>query len=190
MVDSWRLRIEDMRALADFVAAPRYLAVGHSYGALTALTLGGVGATVPPGVTAPLRDPRAVAALAYSPPGVAPGLISAAGYAKLAVPALIQTGDRDVPMMMRDARWQSHLASFDAAPPGDKYALVLDGVDHYFGGLICQPDKPGPPAVAQLAIAVRIGTDFLAAYGTGDRAARRRLAAARGVHGPARLTKK
>lgn len=46
---SWGQRMHDMRALSLNLGDVPYVAAGHSYGALTALVLGGVGATVPEG---------------------------------------------------------------------------------------------------------------------------------------------
>lgn len=174
---SWGARIEDMRALAASVKDAHYVAAGHSYGALVALALGGAAAAQPEGVSGSLRDPRVKAAIAFSPPGPVPKLIDAAGYGALAVPALIQTGDRDVPPGMPVADgWKLHLAAYDAAAPGgDRYGLVLAGVDHYFGGLICREEVPGPQQPRQLEIAADISTQFLLAFGAGDARARRRL---------------
>jgi hypothetical protein len=172
-MDSWRCRIEDMLALSAFAAAPGYIAAGHSYGALTALTLGGAEGVLPSGVTGPLRDPLAKAVVAFSPPGPIPTLITREGYGHLAVPALIETGTADSPpSVMGGGDYHTHLAVYDAAAPGDKYALVLDGVDHYFGGLICKAEVPGPPQTAGLANAVAVSTDFLRAYGPDDARAR------------------
>jgi pimeloyl-ACP methyl ester carboxylesterase len=176
MIESWRCRILDMRAVADQAAVPRYIAAGHSYGALTALTLGGAEATIPGGVSGPLRDPRAEIVVAFSPPGASPGLITAEGYSHLAVPALIETGTADnPPAAMGGGDWRNHLTAYEAASPGDKYAIVLDGADHYFGGLICRPELPGPPQTAALAKATARSIDFMAAYAAHDPAARRPL---------------
>ena len=175
---SWRARIEDMRALAKHIPDASYIAAGHSYGALVALTLGGASAVPPEGLGAPLRDPRVRAVVAFSPPAPIPKLIEAAGYATLAVPALIQTGDRDVPPGSAvDANaWQKHLVAFDAAAPGgDRYALVLAGVDHYFGGLICNPKQTGPDQTAQLRVASELSQLFIEAYGSGSSSARQAL---------------
>jgi hypothetical protein len=178
-MDSWRCRIEDMRALSAFAAAPNYIAAGHSYGALTALALGGAEGVLPAGVTGPMRDPLAKAVVAFSPPGVIPMLMTREGYGRLAVPALIETGTADnPPPILGGGDYRTHLAGYDAAPPGDKYALVLDGVDHFFGGLICETNVPGPPQTARLADAVALSTEFLEAYGAGDAAARYKLDAA------------
>lgn len=183
---SWPARIADMRALADHVGVERYVAAGHSYGALVALTLGGASPVRPAGIEGPLGDPRARSVVAFSPPGPGMGLIDAAGYATLAVPALIETGTLDLPpgAPARDA-WRAHLAVYEAAAAdGDRYALVLDGADHYFGGLICRPDLPGPKQLAQFDLAVARSLAFLRGYGLGDGRARRLLKSAARI-GPA-----
>jgi hypothetical protein len=175
-MDSWRCRIEDMRALSRFAGAPGYIAAGHSYGALTTLTLGGAEGVLPTGVSEPFRDPLAKAVVAFSPPGPIPSLMTREGYGRLRVPALVETGTADnPPSMMGGGDYHTHLVPYDAAPPGDKYALVLDGVDHYFGGLICKAEVPGPPQTAGLAKAVNVSTDFLKAFGSDDAAAHARL---------------
>ncbi|PVX30703.1 alpha/beta hydrolase [Sphingomonas pokkalii] len=188
---SWKARIEDMRALSAAIPAPRFVAAGHSYGALTALTQGGAEAAMPGGLTGVQRDPRAAAVVAFSPPGILPGFITAEGYATLATPALIQTGDRDVPLGGTDpAGWRGHLAAYEAAKPGgDRYALVLAGVDHYFGGEICR-DMPGPAQTAQLAEATSLAQLFLQAHFARDAHARRALDLRRAETGPVRLARK
>lgn len=189
---SWATRLEDMRALSAHVGAKSCIAAGHSYGGLVALTLGGAEAIPPPGITRSLRDPRVRAVLAFSPPAPIPVLITAEGYGKLAVPALIQTGDRDVPPGSNDVDgWRLHLTPYDAAVAGgSRYALVLSGVDHYFGGAICKFDLPGPPQIAQLEVAARISTQFLDAYGAGRASARRALDRQLSDSGPAILKRK
>jgi pimeloyl-ACP methyl ester carboxylesterase len=171
---SWPARIEDMRALARHFGDRNYVAAGHSYGALVALALGGAEAVQPEGVKGPLRDPRVQAVIAFSPPGPSPVLIERAGYAKLAVPALIQTGTNDVPpgTPAGPDAWRVHLAAFEAATPsGDRYALVLDGADHYFGNIICRPELPGPAQRMQFDQAAALSALFLRAYGLRDKKA-------------------
>ncbi len=191
---TWRARIEDMRALSAHIGSGPRIAAGHSYGGLVALTLGGAAADVPEGLAGPLNDPLVTAVVAFSPPAPIPGLISAAGYAKLAVPALIQTGDKDValgkPPIDPDS-WKAHLSAYDlAATGGDRYALVLAGANHFFGGLICWLDQPGPPQTAQVETAGEISRLFIEAYGTKSAKARRALDARLRDAGPAILRKK
>lgn len=178
---SWKARIEDMRALSAHVGKRPWVAAGHSYGGLVALTMGGAAAVPPPGITGALSDANVRAVVAFSPPAPVPVLCTAEGYAKLAVPALIQTGTADNPpagpgLAPVPGSWKGHLAPYDAAAPGgNRYGLVLEGVDHYFGGLICRYEVPGPQQVARLEDAKRISTQFLRAFGAGDRAAMRLL---------------
>ena len=190
MLESWAARLIDMQVLRGFAATPLVIAAGHSYGGLVALTLGGAAATIPPGPTAPLHHAGTVCVVAFSPPGATPGLVTRAGYAALAVPAFIETGTGDVPFGAPDARWQVHLDAFEAAPPGDKYALVLDGADHYFGGLIGRFDRPGPVQSAALAKAVDLSTTFLIAYGARDESAQNRLEGSVGTTGEIGLSRK
>jgi hypothetical protein len=163
----WATRLEDMAALSAFIGKP-YIAAGHSYGALTALVLGGVSAAVPPGFAAPLRDPRARCCVAFSPPGPLPPLITREGYATLAAPSLITTGTRDLaPYNLDDpTSWRAHLTAFEQAPAGgNRYGLVLDGVDHYYGGAICDFTKKGPDQSDQLLRAVDASIRFMDAFG-------------------------
>lgn len=190
---SWQARIEDMRALSDHLGPGRYSAAGHSYGALTALMLGGAEATLPAGVRGPLIDKKVDAVLAFSPPAVVPALISAAGYAALAVPAMIETGTHDVfagaPGGL--AAWRQHLDAYQsAAPGGNRYAMVLDGVDHYFGGAICRPELAGPAQRAQLNEAVDLSLLFLDAFAQRRAKARALLDARLSDTGPVALMRK
>jgi pimeloyl-ACP methyl ester carboxylesterase len=170
-------RLLDMRATAGMIPNTAYVAAGHSYGGLIALTLGGAKPTTPPGMTPPLSDPNAKAALAFSPPGPVPDLITQQGYESISVPVLVQTGDHDFPIINgKPGDWHAHLSAFDAAPGKQTYGLVLPGVDHFFGNIICKPEKPGPPLTAQFAEALDVSMLFLSAFGAGDAKARTALA--------------
>lgn len=173
---SWKARIEDMRALSAHVGNRPWIAAGHSYGGLVALTMGGAEPVRPEGLSGPLRDPNARAVVAFSPPAPIPVLITADGYAKIAVPALVQTGIKDLMPGIADDGWRGHLVPYEAAEPGgNRYGLVLEGVDHYFGGTICRYDLPVPKQLERLADATRISTLFVEAHGRGNRAAGERL---------------
>ncbi|WP_226946693.1 alpha/beta hydrolase family protein [Rhizorhabdus phycosphaerae] len=176
---SWKARIEDMRALSAHVGDRPWIAAGHSYGGLVALTMGGAAAIPPAGIDGPLSDPKARAVVAFSPPAPIPVLCTAEGYGKLAVPALIQTGTKDIVpgiTSIDGEGWRSHLVPYEAAAPGgDRYGLVLEGVDHYFGGAICRYDLPGPRQVERLADAASISALFIDAHGRRDPTAARRL---------------
>ena len=129
--------------------------------------------------------------VALSPPGAAPGLVDGAGYADLAVPAFVQTGSLDNPPASGPEGWKQHLLAYEsAAAGGNRYALVLDGVDHYFGGLICRPELPGPKQSTGMADLLRLSLLFLDGYGRNRTAARVALDALATGTGPARLSRK
>ena len=176
---SWKTRVEDMRALIAHIGPAPFVAAGHSYGGLVALALGGANPVAPQGMALPLFPRLARAVMAFSPPAPIPVLVTEAGYAALRVPALVQTGTKDlvpgIPTPDPEG-WRGHLVPFTAAAPGgQRYGLVLEGVNHYFGGAICDYAQPGPPQREGLATATRLSDLFLAAFGDGNAAARRRL---------------
>lgn len=188
---SWKARIEDMRTLSAHVGNRPWIAGGHSYGGLVALTMGGAEPVMPEGLSGPLRDPNARAVVAFSPPAPIPVLVTSEGYGKIAVPALVQTGTKDLLPGMAEDGWRGHLVPFDAAAPGgNRYGLVLDGVDHYLGGAICRYDLPGPKQLERLADATRISTLFVDAFGQGDKGAAKRLDAQVSNVLPVRLLRK
>lgn len=99
-------------------------AAGHSYGAHTAMLLGGV-RIFPGGVS--YADPRVSAVVALSPqgPGAASGL-NRESFAGLAVPALFVTGTNDGGTTeLETADWRQE--AFRLAPAGDKWLVVIEG---------------------------------------------------------------
>lgn len=154
-----------------------------------ALALGGAAPMTPPGVVTPLHDSRVQAVIAFSPPAPIPGFVEPSAFASLAVPALIQTGTADIPPGNSD--WRGHLAAWEApAPGGHRYALVLDGVDHYFKGAICRPELPGPPQLAELDMAGAISIEMIEGYARRRRQARHALDARLNDSGPAQLRRR
>jgi pimeloyl-ACP methyl ester carboxylesterase len=167
-MDSWSTRLEDLALLSNSAGKRPYIAAGHSYGALMALCLGGARPLLP-GAS---RDPKVPAIIALSPPGPMPGFVDAAGYGSLAVPALIQTGDKDVFPGMPPEDWRLHLTAFEAPKAeGKLYALTLAGADHYLGGVYGRPELPGPKAEDGFRDLLRISAAFLQHYGSGQRGA-------------------
>ena len=185
---SWSARLQDMQMLADEFGSEGYIAAGHSYGALTALVKGGATGLLPEGTDNP-DDPRVSVVLAFSPPAAIPGFIEKAGYATLSKPALIQTGTKDI--LSENMSWETHLDAWHAAPAsGDHYALVLDDVDHYFGGAICRSDLPGPMQLEQLQLAVDTSLNMLTAYNSSNKPADAALNKSLGEHPLMQLSRK
>ena len=149
---------------------------GHSFGAFTAQQFGGAMAYDPDAEQfLPVRAPLVGAIVALSPPGPMFTTITAGSWEALAAPTLVTTGTWDIqPRFWPD--WRMHLLSYETARPGDKYALVTQGADHYLGNLICRPERQEPPQVDALRMLQVVTTTFLDAYLKGDADAMRFLA--------------
>lgn len=173
---TWPARLADMRAVADRLGeierqlsggvvldADRIVAAGHSYGGAVAQALGGASmfARDGSGLRADVRDARFKAALAWSPPGPIPDFIDEASAKTIAVPMLLITGTKDFSVMWPD--WRLHAVTFDGAPPGDKSLLVVEGLDHYLGGLACLP-KETPPQTDEAKTLAAAMIAFLQAH--------------------------
>ena len=145
------LRLADMRGLiAEGVAAGLpVIAAGHSYGALIAQMLGGAGGA---------PDAAVAAVVAWSPPGPFPPAITAGLWKTMARPMFVETGTADMLPIMAPT-WDVHRVSHDVAP-GPGVLFVGEGVDHYFGNIICRPERTEPPQEAQFADALAVTLAF------------------------------
>lgn len=123
------------------------------------------------------RDPTVKAVLGFSSPGRIPGLIGPDAYAGDALPVMIVTGDQDtVPGLVTD--WHDHLLPVQASPAGNKFAVTYPGAAHE---LIGYPDD------TNYASAVSVSTEFLKAYGLGDRQALAKLSSSKDAEGASLL---
>lgn len=179
-----RERIEDVELVFDSVEAwatpalqarmdlSRIAATGHSFGAFTAQQLGGARAlNDDTGEWYRPLNTAFKAVVAVSPPGPMFDVITADSWDELESPTLVTTGTWDMNKSFWP-EWELHRMSFDRAPAGDKYALVVQGMDHYLGNLICQLDREQPPQHDQLKVLRSVTTAFLDAYVKDDAAAR------------------
>ena len=157
------MRLQDMRALirrrAEWGGDPnaKVIAAGHSYGALIAQILAGARVDAEDTGPAP-EDADVLAALAYSPPGQWTG-IPANSWQTVNKPMLVQTGTADVLPGLADV-WEKHRLSFDTTP-APAALFVGEGVDHYFGNLICRPERTQAPQRVQLDSAITVTEAFL-----------------------------
>ena len=144
--------------------ASRVAATGHSFGAFSAQQFGGAKAFDPDtGQFVTVEAPAVSAVVALSPPGPMFDTITAGSWQQLATPTLVTTGTWDVePRFWPD--WRMHLMSWETSLPGDKYALVIDGADHYLGSLICRTEREEPPQEDALRMVQIVTTAFLDAY--------------------------
>jgi len=145
------MRLADMRGLmAQAVTAKLpVITAGHSYGALIAQMLGGAGGAA---------DDAVKAVIAWSPPGPFPPAITADTWKTMARPQLVVTGTADTLPMMAPT-WDVHRVSHDVAP-GPGVLFVGAGVDHYFGNIICRPERSEPAQEAQFADALAVTLGF------------------------------
>ena len=137
----WRNRVRDVTYVIDSLDAleQRYPELqgkmdkskigvgGHSYGAFTAMLLGGV-KTFPGGES--YADSRVKAIVAMSPQGPSEirGL-TRESYASLGVPALFMVGSMDFGVTDAETpEWRRE--AFTLAPNGDKWLLMLQGARH------------------------------------------------------------
>ncbi len=182
-------RVEELQLLLDSVtqlesmlpafngkANPSQLAIaGHSFGAFTAQQWGGATA-VDPETGRHVGSLRAEvsAVIALSPPGPMFDIITEDSWQTLASPTLVTTGTWDIqPAFWPD--WRSHLLSYETSPPQGKYALVVQGADHYLGNLICRTERDALPQTDALNAVLAATTTFLDAYVKRDEGALERL---------------
>ena len=154
----------------------RIAATGHSFGAFTAQMLGG-GAAVDPETGARVEgfDERIKAVLAISPPGPMFKIINEQSWTQMRRPMLVTTGTWDVNKAFWP-EWTAHKLSFDTAPAGNNWLLVVQGADHYLGNLICRPERKGPPQTDALRMFNALSVTFLNAQLRGDETAQAFLA--------------
>jgi predicted dienelactone hydrolase len=109
---------------------------GHSFGGFTALAIAG-------GYAEASRllygrsydDPRPKAFLAMSPPGTPPGINPELFYSKINRPTMIMTGSHDKDPGARGPKTpESRMDAYNFMPPGDKYALWIEGAYHHTFG--------------------------------------------------------
>jgi len=143
--ENYRLRIQDVDTVLDFLesahtatASPLYgrldLArigmAGHSFGAKTTQAVAGE-QTGLPGRPSSFADPRIKAALPMSP-SPSPRLDPAVSFAQVTLPWLLMTGTEDAaPSFITNTSPNDRRAVFPALPPGGKYELVLNGGHHH-----------------------------------------------------------
>jgi dienelactone hydrolase len=183
----FQTRLDDLKAVFDDaarlvsltgVSSARFNAksvgiAGHSYGAWQALMLAGAGCEAFGIAGGQLKDARLAFCLAISPPGSVPGMIGSQDYDGIVLPMMLTTGRRDIlPGFVE--RWEDRLLAYHVSK-APAAALVYDDVDHYFGGLICRTNAPGPPQVRSLSATVETLALFARAYGVSDRRALARL---------------
>jgi predicted dienelactone hydrolase len=103
---------------------------GHSYGAYTAVAIGGATVQMPGGKSpVSFADKRVRAIAVLSPQGEGEMGLTAQSWENIRVPMLAMYGSRDFGTQRRTPTWRSQ--PFNGAPPGDKYDVELEGATHF-----------------------------------------------------------
>lgn len=152
---------KQIEPLQDKIDTNKIAATGHSFGAYTAQQM--IGATAydeDEDAWLGARDERIDAVIALSPPGPMFDVITADSWNAVNKPMLLTTGTWDTnPQFFPD--WRLHKMSYEKAVPGNNWALVIEGADHYLGNLICRPEREEPPQQDALIMVNAVSLSFL-----------------------------
>lgn len=140
----WRNRVEDIGLILDSfqtleqqypelqgkMDANRIAVGGHSYGAFTAMLIGGV-RTFSGGASTSYADPRVKAVLAMSPQGPSESRgLTAESWKEVRIPVLYMTGSNDRGTNDTEtAEWRRQ--AFELSPAGDKWFVSIAGANHF-----------------------------------------------------------
>jgi dienelactone hydrolase len=152
----------------------RLVAAGHSVGSYVALLACGLKVKNPQdGSVMSHNENRFKAVVMLSDPGKM-ALMPDSTWAGVTVPTFLSTGTKDYGLMgdgRRSTPFEMKILSGSGAPVGTKHSLVIQGGDHYFGGLIHKDNVPGKPDHEGLTIFNGASTAFLDTYLKSDQKA-------------------
>lgn len=148
---------------------PKRIGVGgHSFGAYTAMLIGGVTVDLGGDGGRSFRDERVRCILPISAQGTGQQGLTEGSWARLTIPMMTITGTQDRGVGGQPVEWRKEPYRF--SPPGDKYLVVIDGANHFsFGG------GPGRRSSAVTDLVCLSSTLFWDAYLKDSRPARERL---------------
>lgn len=141
-------------------------AAGHSFGGQIAMAMTGLEiADTTNGEPFSAADDRYDVAVVLSGVGPMPTIVEGA-FARYEGPVYSSGGTKDLGATGRGPvhPWPWRMASYFDTPAGDKYGVVLDEGDHYYGGLICRETAGGAVDHEGLSIIRGTSTAFLDAY--------------------------
>jgi predicted dienelactone hydrolase len=127
---------------------------GHSFGANTAQLIGGARA-FPLGGEKNFEDPRVTAVMLLS--GQGPGeMLTENSWSNFKRPMFVMSGSADGPTRTgQPAQWRKK--PYELSPPGDKFLVWVEGLDHGYGGIsgwnFNPRNKPNPDHVRYTKIA-------------------------------------
>jgi predicted dienelactone hydrolase len=133
LLDSVEQLVGKLPALRGRIDTTRIGVGGHSYGACTAMLVGGVTTDLAGQRAGAFADRRVRCIMPVSPQGTGQMGLTDSSWAGLKVPMLTVTGSRDQGAAGQSPEWRKE--PFQFSPPGDKYLLFIEGANHLsFGG--------------------------------------------------------
>ncbi len=171
IVDSLDLIETVVPDLKDKLDRTKLVAAGHSMGAATAMIVAGMTLLNPmDGYAETSDETRFKVLLMISDPGTMT-LMPKEPWKGVRVPTLISTGTKDFSDVGSDrikAPFKYKIPDSLTRSLSPHHYVLIEGADHYLGGLICRTDVPGPPQHEALGIAAATSTTFLDAYVKND----------------------
>ena len=171
IVDSLGLIETIVPDLEDKLDRTKLVAAGHSMGAATAMIVAGMTLLNPmDGYAETSDETRFKVLLMISDPGTM-ALMPKEPWKGVRVPTLISTGTKDfsdVGSGRIKAPFKYKIPDSLTRSLSPHHYVLIEGADHYLGGLICRTDVPGPPQHEALRIAAATSTTFLDAYVKND----------------------
>jgi hypothetical protein len=158
-------------ALRGQIAPQPYVAAGHSVGTYIAMLEAGLRVRNPKtGVVTAHPDPRIGAVVMSSDPGKM-ALMPEDLWRGIALPTFMTTGTADYGTSGKGRRateYTSERLTGEGAPAGIRYRVLIEGGDHYYGGLIHRAPSDVKPDPEGLSIFLALSTTFLDAYAKKD----------------------
>ena len=171
IVDSLDLIETIVPDLKDKLDRTKLVAAGHSMGAATAMIVAGMTLLNPmDGYAETSDETRFKVLLMISDPGTM-ALMPKEPWKGIRVPTLISTGTKDfsdVGSGRINAPFKYKIPDSFTRSLSPHHYVLIEGADHYLGGLICRTDVPGPPQHEALRIAAATSVTFLDAYVKND----------------------
>ena len=120
-------------SLKDKIDAKSIGVAGHSFGAYTAMLIGGVTVDLGQDKAKSFLDKRVKCILPISAQGTGQQGLTEKSWAVLKLPMMTITGTRDRGAGGQDVEWKKE--PYKYSPKGDKFLVVIDGANHFsFGG--------------------------------------------------------
>ena len=133
ILDSLNQLPDAVRGLKGKINAKHIGVAGHSFGAYTAMLIGGVTADLGNEKGKAFADKRVICILAISGQGTGQQGLSKTSWDALKMPMMTITGTRDQGVGGQGVEWKKEPYQF--SPKGDKFLVVIDGASHLsFGG--------------------------------------------------------